>query len=87
MSCTFLFIQEGLRMLVSQDLDCTSTLYIQLSFKFITKGKCLDNFIIAIWNSKYCMFSYFLFFKHEFVMLVCTQESQSVLIPCCCSIQ
>lgn len=42
-------------MLVSQDLDCTSTLYIQLSFKFITKGKCLDNFIIAIWNSKYCI--------------------------------
>ncbi|KAK3548865.1 hypothetical protein QTP70_021277 [Hemibagrus guttatus] len=33
-----IFKGEGLRMLVSQDLDCTSSLYIQLSFKFITKG-------------------------------------------------
>lgn len=27
-----------MRMLVSRDLDCTNTLYIQFSFKFITKG-------------------------------------------------
>uniref|UniRef100_A0AAR2JNE6 Reelin n=1 Tax=Pygocentrus nattereri TaxID=42514 RepID=A0AAR2JNE6_PYGNA len=33
-----IFKGEGLRMLVSRDLDCTSTLYIQFSFKFITKG-------------------------------------------------
>ncbi|XP_048861285.1 reelin-like [Brienomyrus brachyistius] len=33
-----IFKGEGLRMLVSQDLDCTSALYIQFSFKFITKG-------------------------------------------------
>ncbi|XP_026788519.2 reelin isoform X1 [Pangasianodon hypophthalmus] len=33
-----IFKGEGLRMLVSQDLDCTSNLYIQFSFKFITKG-------------------------------------------------
>ncbi|MBN3305955.1 RELN protein, partial [Amia calva] len=33
-----IFKGEGLRMLVSQDLDCTNTLYIQFSFKFITKG-------------------------------------------------
>lgn len=26
-------------MLVSRDLDCTNTLYIQFSFKFITKGQ------------------------------------------------
>lgn len=25
-------------MIVSRDLDCTNTLYIQFSFKFITKG-------------------------------------------------
>ncbi|XP_023681705.2 reelin isoform X1 [Paramormyrops kingsleyae] len=33
-----IFKGEGLRMLVSRDLDCTSALYIQFSFKFITKG-------------------------------------------------
>ncbi|KAJ8391092.1 hypothetical protein AAFF_G00097130 [Aldrovandia affinis] len=33
-----IFKGEGLRMLVSRDLDCTSTLYVQFSFKFITKG-------------------------------------------------
>ncbi|KAG5845891.1 hypothetical protein ANANG_G00143990 [Anguilla anguilla] len=33
-----IFKGEGLRMLVSRDLDCSSTLYIQFSFKFITKG-------------------------------------------------
>uniref|UniRef100_A0A8C2J5L3 Reelin n=1 Tax=Cyprinus carpio TaxID=7962 RepID=A0A8C2J5L3_CYPCA len=33
-----IFKGEGLRMLVSADLDCTSTMYIQFSFKFITKG-------------------------------------------------
>ncbi|XP_058243950.1 reelin isoform X2 [Hemibagrus wyckioides] len=33
-----IFKGEGLRMLVSQDLDCTSSLYIQFSFKFIAKG-------------------------------------------------
>uniref|UniRef100_A0A8C9VAA0 Reelin n=1 Tax=Scleropages formosus TaxID=113540 RepID=A0A8C9VAA0_SCLFO len=33
-----IFKGEGVRMLVSQDLDCTGTLYIQFSFKFITKG-------------------------------------------------
>lgn len=26
-------------MIVSRDLDCTNTLYIQFSFKFITKGQ------------------------------------------------
>lgn len=31
-------LQDGLRMIVSRDLDCTNTLYIQFSFKFITKG-------------------------------------------------
>lgn len=31
-------VQDGMRMLVSRDLDCTNTLYIQFSFKFITKG-------------------------------------------------
>ncbi|XP_058607158.1 reelin isoform X3 [Onychostoma macrolepis] len=33
-----IFKGEGLRMLVSADLDCTNTMYIQFSFKFITKG-------------------------------------------------
>ncbi|KAG7267028.1 hypothetical protein CRUP_004163, partial [Coryphaenoides rupestris] len=33
-----IFKGDGLRMLVSRDLDCTRTLYIQFSFKFITKG-------------------------------------------------
>ncbi|XP_039625794.1 reelin isoform X1 [Polypterus senegalus] len=33
-----IFKGEGLRMLVSRDLDCTNTLYMQFSFKFITKG-------------------------------------------------
>uniref|UniRef100_W5NEI9 Reelin n=1 Tax=Lepisosteus oculatus TaxID=7918 RepID=W5NEI9_LEPOC len=33
-----IFKGEGLRMLVSRDLDCSGTLYIQFSFKFITKG-------------------------------------------------
>lgn len=33
-----LSVQDGMRMLVSRDLDCTNTLYIQFSFKFITKG-------------------------------------------------
>ncbi|XDV29817.1 hypothetical protein PO909_032854, partial [Leuciscus waleckii] len=33
-----IFKGEGLRMLVSTDLDCTNTMYIQFSFKFITKG-------------------------------------------------
>ncbi|KAM9481369.1 reelin [Clarias gariepinus] len=33
-----IFKGEGLRMMVSQDMDCTRTLYIQFSFKFITKG-------------------------------------------------
>lgn len=28
-----------MRLLVSRDLDCTNTLYIQFSFKFITKGQ------------------------------------------------
>lgn len=32
------YMQDGMRMLVSRDLDCTNTLYIQFSFKFITKG-------------------------------------------------
>ncbi|XP_051890268.1 reelin isoform X1 [Pristis pectinata] len=32
------FNAEGLRMLVSRDLECTNTLYIQFSFKFIAKG-------------------------------------------------
>lgn len=32
------FSQDGLRMIVSRDLDCSNTLYIQFSFKFITKG-------------------------------------------------
>ncbi|XP_062860161.1 reelin [Trichomycterus rosablanca] len=35
---SLIFKGEGLRMLVSQDLDCTSSQYIQFSFKFITKG-------------------------------------------------
>lgn len=26
-------------MLISRDLDCTNTVYIQFSFKFIAKGK------------------------------------------------
>uniref|UniRef100_A0A671T1G7 Reelin n=1 Tax=Sinocyclocheilus anshuiensis TaxID=1608454 RepID=A0A671T1G7_9TELE len=34
-----IFKGEGLRMLVSADLDCTNTMYIQFSFKFITKGE------------------------------------------------
>uniref|UniRef100_A0A673MWP0 Reelin n=1 Tax=Sinocyclocheilus rhinocerous TaxID=307959 RepID=A0A673MWP0_9TELE len=33
-----IFKGEGLRMLVSADLDCTNTMHIQFSFKFITKG-------------------------------------------------
>ncbi|XP_068578627.1 reelin-like isoform X1 [Cebidichthys violaceus] len=33
-----IFKGDGLRMIVSQDLDCTNTLYIQFAFKFITKG-------------------------------------------------
>ncbi|NXS29928.1 RELN protein, partial [Pomatostomus ruficeps] len=33
-----IFKGEGLRMLVSRDLDCTNTVYIQFSFKFIAKG-------------------------------------------------
>ncbi|XP_057204020.1 reelin isoform X1 [Triplophysa rosa] len=33
-----IFKGEGLRMLVSTDSDCTNTMYIQFSFKFITKG-------------------------------------------------
>ncbi|XP_043944459.1 reelin isoform X3 [Protopterus annectens] len=33
-----IFKEEGLRMLVCRDLDCTSTLYIQFSLKFIAKG-------------------------------------------------
>ncbi|XP_077424138.1 reelin isoform X2 [Vanacampus margaritifer] len=33
-----IFKGDGLRMIVSRDLDCTNTLYIQFSFKFITKG-------------------------------------------------
>ncbi|KAE8616335.1 hypothetical protein XENTR_v10008776 [Xenopus tropicalis] len=33
-----IFKGDGLRMLISRDLDCTHTLYIQFSFKFITKG-------------------------------------------------
>ncbi|MGH0172823.1 UNVERIFIED_CONTAM: hypothetical protein FKN15_063858 [Acipenser sinensis] len=32
-----IFKGEGLRMLVSRDLDCTHTMYIQFSFKFISK--------------------------------------------------
>lgn len=38
-------LQDGLRMIVSRDLDCTSTLYIQFSFKFITKGTAKLTFI------------------------------------------
>ncbi|OXB71770.1 UNVERIFIED_CONTAM: hypothetical protein H355_005659, partial [Colinus virginianus] len=46
-----IFKGEGLRMLVSRDLDCTNTVYIQFSFKFIAKGKkeeiwIIDDFII-----------------------------------------
>ncbi|XP_023204313.1 reelin isoform X1 [Xiphophorus maculatus] len=33
-----IFKGDGLRMIVSRDLDCSNTLYIQFSFKFITKG-------------------------------------------------
>ncbi|KAJ6666292.1 hypothetical protein lerEdw1_000564 [Lerista edwardsae] len=33
-----IFKGEGLRMLVSRDLDCTNTMYIQFSFKFLAKG-------------------------------------------------
>uniref|UniRef100_A0A3Q3J4K3 Reelin n=1 Tax=Monopterus albus TaxID=43700 RepID=A0A3Q3J4K3_MONAL len=33
-----IFKGDGMRMIVSRDLDCTNTLYIQFSFKFITKG-------------------------------------------------
>ncbi|TRY95474.1 hypothetical protein DNTS_000445 [Danionella cerebrum] len=33
-----IFKGEGLRMLVSTDLDCSHTTYLQFSFKFITKG-------------------------------------------------
>ncbi|XP_041109989.1 reelin-like isoform X1 [Polyodon spathula] len=32
-----IFKGEGVRMLVSQDLDCTHTMYIQFTFKFISK--------------------------------------------------
>lgn len=46
-------------MLVSQDLDCTSTLYIQFSFKFITKGKCLDNFTMSIMDITYLLLCLF----------------------------
>nr|XP_028602407.1 reelin isoform X2 [Podarcis muralis] len=35
---TLIFKGEGLRMLVSRDLDCTNTMYIQFSFKFLAKG-------------------------------------------------
>lgn len=37
-------LQDGLRMIVSRDLDCTNTLYIQFSFKFITKGCSRSRF-------------------------------------------
>lgn len=32
-------------MLVSRDLDCTNTVYIQFSFKFIAKGKITVYFL------------------------------------------
>lgn len=32
-------------MLVSRDLDCTNTVYIQFSFKFIAKGKITVDFL------------------------------------------
>uniref|UniRef100_A0A8C6XTW2 Reelin n=1 Tax=Naja naja TaxID=35670 RepID=A0A8C6XTW2_NAJNA len=35
---SLIFKGEGLRMLVSRDLDCTNTMYIQFSFRFLAKG-------------------------------------------------
>ncbi|XP_026533029.1 reelin [Notechis scutatus] len=35
---SLIFKGEGLRMLVSRDLDCTNTMYIQFSFRFLARG-------------------------------------------------
>ncbi|KAI4585335.1 hypothetical protein MJG53_020635 [Ovis ammon polii x Ovis aries] len=35
--CVFC-LQEGLRMLISRDLDCTNTMYVQFSLRFIAKS-------------------------------------------------
>ncbi|KAB1276391.1 Reelin [Camelus dromedarius] len=48
---SLIFKGEGLRMLISRDLDCTNTMYVQFSLRFIAKGKkeeiwIVDDFII-----------------------------------------
>ncbi|KAK1334968.1 hypothetical protein QTO34_004542 [Cnephaeus nilssonii] len=35
---SLIFKGEGLRMLISRDLDCTNTMYVQFSLRFIAKG-------------------------------------------------
>ncbi|KAI4543781.1 hypothetical protein MG293_006575, partial [Ovis ammon polii] len=48
---SLIFKGEGLRMLISRDLDCTNTMYVQFSLRFIAKSKkeeiwIVDDFII-----------------------------------------
>lgn len=50
-SSSNIWSQDGMRMIVSRDLDCTNTLYIQFSFKFITKGQ---RYTPCFW---YCFWS------------------------------
>lgn len=42
-----LCLQEGLRMLISRDLDCTNTMYVQFSLRFIAKGK------LSLWHAPF----------------------------------
>lgn len=36
-------------MIVSRDLDCSNTLYIQFAFKFITKGQTYMR-LLSLWH-------------------------------------
>lgn len=62
-------------MIVSRDLDCTNTLYIQFSFKFITKG---TFYLHNVCN--YCAVTA----EREFILWT-FQVSRSVPTQCCCS--
>lgn len=68
-------------MLVSSDLDCTNTMYIQFSFKFITKGESdVKRFVSP---------AFLLMGMTALVVntLFSVQAYLSALTPCCCSIQ
>lgn len=82
-------------MLVSRDLDCTNTLYIQFSFKFITKGpaKLKHHVCINILSPSGCNFIFGLVCSSSssssspFPSSFHHQACRSAPTRCCCSIQ